>query len=63
MSPYSNVFNDPTSSYYDDTRVLTSTSGSEEEEEYYSDPGHSEEAIYACFESKNFRAICANTVR
>jgi len=25
--------------------------------EAFSDPGHSEEAIYACFESKNFRAI------
>ena len=34
-----------------------------DEEAIYSDPGHSEEAIYAYFESKRFRSISANTVR
>jgi len=34
-----------------------------DDKDYYSDPGHSEEAIYACFESKRFRIISVNTVK
>ncbi|XP_065899838.1 uncharacterized protein [Dysidea avara] len=48
------------STTYDDTRVSGSPSG---DDDYYSDPGHSEEAIYAYFESKKFRIISANTVK
>ena len=48
------------STTYDDTRVSVSPN---DNEDYYSDPGHSEEAIYACFESKKFRIISANTVK
>lgn len=56
--------NDTASSYstmYDDTLVSLSLDG--EDEECFLDPGHSEEAIYACFESKKFRTIIANAVR
>ena len=61
---YSNV-SDSTLSYsttYDDKRTSASMSIGDEEE-CFADPGHSEEAIYACFESKRFRSISANTVR
>ena len=34
-----------------------------DEEEIYSDPGHSKEDIYACFEKKKFRMIKRNDVR
>ena len=34
-----------------------------DEEEIYSDPGHSEADIYACFEKKKFRMIKRNDVR
>ena len=34
-----------------------------DEEEIYSDPGHSEADIYACFERKKFRMIKRNDVR
>ena len=61
---YSNT-PDPTLSYsaaYDDTTISASMSA-RDEEAIYSDPGHSEEAIYSCFERKKFRTINANTVR
>jgi len=53
---------DTTISSDDGMRMSTSMSAGDEEA-IYSDPGHSEEAIYACFESKQFRTINANTVR
>ena len=34
-----------------------------DEEEIYSDPGHSKEDIYACFEKKKFRMIKRNDVK
>ena len=34
-----------------------------DEEDIYSDPGHSKEDIYACFEKKRFRMIKRNDVR
>ena len=34
-----------------------------DEEEIYSDPGHSEADIYACFEKKKFRMIKRNDIR
>ena len=37
--------------------------GGEEEEEVFLDPGHSEEAIYSCFERKMFRTIKADNVK
>ena len=59
---YSNDTKLSYSTVYDDTRVSSSLSGGDEVE-CFSDPGHSEEAIYSCFESKRFRTINANTVR
>ena len=35
----------------------------DDEEEIYSDPGHSKEDIYACFEKKKFRMINRNDVK
>ena len=69
LHSYSNVLNnaleysiDSTlSNIYDVTRVSSISGGNEEE--CFSDPGHSEEAIYACFESKRFSTISASTVR
>ena len=61
---YSNVL-DPTLSYpapQENTRVSASMSLADEEA-IYSDPGYSQEAIYACFESKKFRTISASAVR
>ena len=34
-----------------------------DEEEIYSDPGHSEADVYACFEKKKFRKIKRNDIR
>ena len=65
---YSNIVKDSTS--YDDT-IISEYSEVEDvditiandEEEIYSDPGHSESDIYACFERKKFRIIKRNDVR
>ena len=65
---YSNTVKDSTN--YDDT-ILPVYNGLEDvdnttandEEEIYSDPGHSEADIYACFEKKKFRMIKRNDVR
>ena len=65
---YSNTVKDSTN--YDDT-IMSGYSELEDvdnttandEEEIYSDPGHSEADIYACFERKKFRMIKRNDVR
>ena len=57
--------------YSNTTKASTSFNDSEyseitdatDEEEIYSDPGHSKEDIYACFEKKKFRMIKRNDVR
>ena len=41
----------------------TVNGGEEEEEEVFLDPGHSEEAIYSCFERKMFRTIKPDNVK
>ena len=64
----SNTIKDSTN--YDDT-IISEYSELEDvdgttaanEEEIYSDPGHSEADIYACFEKKRFRMIKRNDVR
>ncbi|XP_065899848.1 ephrin type-B receptor 1-B-like [Dysidea avara] len=48
---------------YSTTYEVSASMNTGDEEAIYSDPGHSEEAIYAYFESKRFRSISANTVR
>ena len=65
---YSNTVGDSTS--YDDTIISgyseiedVDNATANDEEEIYSDPGHSEADIYACFESKKFRMIKRNDVR
>ena len=65
---YSNTVKDSTS--YDDTIIseysevedVDGTTG-DDQEEIYSDPGHSEADIYACFESKRLSMIERNNVR
>jgi len=51
-----------TSSRHHGTTGSVSTDGSDEEA-IYLDPGHSEKAIYAYFESKKFRIISDSTVK
>ena len=65
---YSNIVKDSTS--YDDTIISeysevddVDNTMANNEEEIYSDPGHSEADIYACFERKKFRMIKRNDVR
>ena len=65
---YSNTVKDSTS--YDDTIESeyseiedVDNTTTNDEEEIYSDPGHSEADIYACFERKRFRMIKRNDVR
>jgi len=53
---------DTTQSHSTKYHNSVSTDGSDEEA-IYLDPGHSEKAIYAYFESKKFRIISENTVR
>ena len=64
---YSNTLRDPNafSDIYDDSRTksYSDTLKEDGEEEIFLDPGHSEEAIYACFERKMFRTIKPNHVR
>lgn len=64
---YSNTLRDPNtfSDIYDDTRTksYSNTLKEDGEEEIFLDPGHSEEAIYACFERKMFRTIKTDHVR
>ena len=65
---YANTVKDSTS--YDDTIIseyseledIDNTTANDEEE-IYSDPGHSESDIYACFERKKFRMIKRNDIR
>ena len=65
---YSNTVKDSTN--YDDTILPVyneiedvDNTTANDEEEIYSDPGHSEADIYACFEKKRFRMIKRNDVR
>ena len=65
---YSNTVRD--SINYDDTTMpeyseVDDVDGTtaNDEEEIYSDPGHSEADIYACFERKKFRMITRKDVR
>ena len=62
---YSNYVRESTN--YDDTIVseVEDADGTtaNDEEEIYSDPGHSEADIYACFEKKKFRMIKRDDVR
>ena len=65
---YSNYISKSTN--YDDTIVSQYSkvgdadgTTANDEEEIYSDPGHSEADIYACFEKKKFRMIKRNDVR
>ena len=65
---YSNYISKSTN--YDDTMVseyseVEDADGTtaNDEEEIYSDPGHSEADIYACFEKKKFRMIKRDDVR
>ena len=53
----STAYNDSIISEYSVITVATN------EEEIYSDPGHSKEDIYACFEKKKFRIIKRNDIR
>ena len=57
---YSNTLRDPNAlsdPYCSDTLKR------DDDEEVFSDPGHSEEAIYACFERRMFRTITTDHVR
>ena len=47
---------------YSEVGNVDGTTG-DDEEEIYSDPGHSEADIYACFEKKKFCMIKRNDVR
>ena len=65
---YSNYIRESTN--YDDTIVLeytevedTDGTTANDEEEIFSDPGHSEADIYACFEKKKFHMIKRNDIR
>ena len=65
---YSNTVRDSIS--YDDTIISeyskvenVDDTTANDEEEIYSDPGHCEADIYACFERKKFRMIKKNDVR
>jgi len=53
----STTYNESISSEYSEITDAT------DEEEIYSDPGHSKEDIYACFEKKKFRMIKRNDIR
>ena len=62
---YSNYISKSTN--YDDTIVSVYSEVGDVDgttaEEIYSDPGHSEADIYACFEKKKFRMIKRNDIR
>ena len=69
LGTYSNIIRE--SYYINSINVLecsemfnvSSTFTDDDDEEVYSDPGHSEAAVYACFERKRFRKIKTDDVR
>ena len=67
LRTYSNTLKHPDafSDPYDDVRAKSYSNSSmkDDDEEIFLDPGHSEEAIYACFEKRMFRTIKKDHVR
>ena len=68
LGTYSNIIRE--SYYINSTSMLecsemfnVSSTSTNDDEEVYSDPGHSEAAVYACFERKRFRKIKTDDVR
>ena len=68
LGTYSNIIRE--SYYINSISVLecsemfnASSTFTNDDEEVYSDPGHSEAAVYACFERKRFRKIKTDDVR
>ena len=62
MHLYSNIVNNVMDYSHVNDGIPENTGGSDEGD-CFSDPGHSEEAIYACFEDKRFRIVSENTVK
>ena len=58
----STIYDDTTISEYSEIEDVDGTTG-DDQEEIYSDPGHSEADIYACFERKRLSMTERNNVR
>ena len=59
----SNNYDDAKMPEYSEVEDVDGTTGDDDQEEIYSDPGHSEADIYACFEKKKLSMIERNDIR